>query len=103
MTNSTPDLESIRKRATTNDIDEAADTDDLIRACDVAMMDRNVLLAEVDRLTAALATAKDEERAAVVVLLKAEADRIGVLSLVAAGALLRCADVVEAGEHREKA
>ena len=54
MTNSTPDLDAIRKRATTNDIDEAADTDDLIRACDVAMMDRNVLLAEVDRLTADL-------------------------------------------------
>ena len=98
------DIEAIRRRAHDDATSEAADTDDLIRTCNAAMMDRNVLLAEVERLTADLASARGEERAAVVAYLRDAADNAsGVGWNSKSGALRESADAVEYGRHREKA
>ena len=98
------DLKAILQRANDDATSEAADTDDLIRTCNAAMMDRNVLLAEVERLTADLASARGEERAAVVAHADAEADRMtGNGDDVGARFVRAFGDSVESGRHREKA
>ena len=99
------DLKSIRQRANDDATSEAADTDDLIRTCNAAMMDRNVLLAEVERLTADLASARGEERAAVVAMVRHEAGMYErrLAGSCSADALQKCADAIESNRHREKA
>lgn len=94
------DIESIRKR-------HEALTAPTGQAHARAVMKRHApddiacLLGEVERLTAALATAKDEERAAVVAWLRGEAHftDVGPLDTFADA----YADGIEAGRHREKA
>ena len=89
------DLESIRKRAENPEaINDGSDIDDAMNAYYQAVEDRRVLLA-------ALASAKDEERAAVVAYLRAEAD---TWDAYGDGPVVLCgtADAIESNRHREK-
>ena len=98
MTDPTPDLESIRKRAENLEaINDGSDIDDAMDAYYQAVEDRRVLLA-------AIATAKDEERAAVVAETRhraAEWESVGVKD--DARVLREHADAIESNRHRGKA
>lgn len=107
MTDPTPDLESIRKRheAAVNlarDLQHATLHGPVPIATTMQMAGELVWASgEIIRLTAALATAKDEERAAVVAWLRGEAHftDVGPLDTFADA----YADGIESNRHREKA
>lgn len=96
------DIEAIRRRDNLRMVDVV---DNIPRAFLDAAEDRHALLAEVDRLTLALTTAKDEERAAVVAWLRNNGPG-GAMEFYGeqiGGTELSCAaDAIEAGRHREK-